>query len=60
MFSTMPEAAKEWASKTDFSKLPEKARKKKKKVKTDKEDVQDKIAELLDMSIKFANTASKI
>jgi len=24
-FSTMPEIAKEWASKTDFSKLPEKA-----------------------------------
>jgi hypothetical protein len=33
----MPETAKEWASKTDFSKLPERARKKKKKSK-DKSD----------------------
>ncbi len=33
----MPETAKEWASKTDFSKLPEKARKKKSK-KKDKSD----------------------
>lgn len=28
-FATMPELAKEWADKTDFSKLPEKVRKKK-------------------------------
>lgn len=32
-FATMPELAKEWAEKTDFSKLPEKVRKKKKKKK---------------------------
>ncbi|MFA5758410.1 MAG: hypothetical protein WC942_03410 [Clostridia bacterium] len=31
MFATMPGKAKEWAKKTDFSKLPEKVRKKKKK-----------------------------
>jgi hypothetical protein len=29
-FATMPDTAKEWASKTDFSKLPERVRKKKK------------------------------
>ena len=33
MFATMPELAKEWAEKTDFSKLPEKIRKKRKKRK---------------------------
>lgn len=38
MFATMPEVAKEWAEKTDFSKLPKKVRKKKKS-KTDKNDV---------------------
>ena len=35
MFSQMPELAREFASKTDFSKLPEKAKKKKKKDKGD-------------------------
>lgn len=32
----MPDTAKEWASETDFSKLPEKVRKMKKKNKKDK------------------------
>lgn len=41
MFATMPETAKRWADETDFSKLPEKARKKKSKKKKDKSDVQD-------------------
>jgi len=39
MFATMPDTAKEWAHKTDFSKLPEKVRKKKKKSKKDTNDV---------------------
>jgi hypothetical protein len=30
-FATMPETAKEWAAETDFSKLPERVRKKKKR-----------------------------
>jgi hypothetical protein len=38
MFSQMPDTAKEWAKKTDFSKLPEKARKKRKK--KDKNDLK--------------------
>jgi hypothetical protein len=42
-FATMPDVAKEWASKTDFSKLPEKARKKShKKTKKDKSDCIEK------------------
>jgi hypothetical protein len=39
-FATMPELAKEWADKTDFSKLPEKARKKKKHSECD--DTEDR------------------
>ena len=35
MFATMPGTAKEWADKTDFSKLPEKVKHKKKKDKSD-------------------------
>lgn len=42
-FATMPDTAKEWASKTDFSKLPEKVRKKKKK---DKNNCGDKALQL--------------
>jgi len=38
----MPELAKEWADKTDFSKLPEKARKKKKHSECDDIDDQSK------------------
>jgi hypothetical protein len=44
-FATMPETAKEWAEKTDFSKLPEKVRKKKKK-KKDKNDCGEKVLQL--------------
>lgn len=40
MFSQMPELAKEFAEKTDFSKLPEKARKKKDKSKCDDEKIE--------------------
>lgn len=40
MFATMPDTAKEWAHETDFSKLPEKARKKRKS-KKDKSDLDD-------------------
>lgn len=40
MFANMPETAKEWADKTNFSKLPEKAKKKKKKGK-DTKDTKD-------------------
>jgi len=45
----MPETAKEWASKTDFSKLPEKVRKKK-----DKSSCVDKTLEL---ATEFENQA---
>lgn len=48
-FATMPETAKEWASKTDFSKLPEKVRKKKKK--KDKSDCSGEKA--LQMATQF-------
>jgi len=44
-FATMPELAKEWADKTDFSKLPEKVRKKSKK-KKDKSDCGEKALQL--------------
>lgn len=40
-FATMPELAKEWASKTNYKKLPEKIRKKKKK--KDKSDCVEKV-----------------
>ena len=48
MFATMPEAAKEWSKKTDFTKLPERVRKKKKvkkKIKTDMNDI-DKLLQM--------------
>jgi hypothetical protein len=63
MFSTMPEKAKEWAEKTDFSKLPEKA-KKKSKDKNDTvdtididNDVDDKLAKMIDMVSIFVHAA---
>lgn len=40
-FAKMPELAKEWAEKTDFSKLPEKVKKKKAKKKKSKKDKSD-------------------
>jgi hypothetical protein len=43
-FATMPDLAKEWASKTDYKKLPEKIRKKKKK--KDKSDCVEKTLQL--------------
>lgn len=53
MFATMPETAKEWAEKTDFSKLPEKVRKKRKK--KDKNNTDD-IAKKIDKTLTLANT----
>jgi len=44
-FATMPDTAKEWASKTDYSKLPEKVKKKKKK-KKDKNDCGEKALQM--------------
>ena len=43
MFSQMPELAKEFAEKTDFSKLPEKAKKKKDKSKCDDDEKIEKV-----------------
>lgn len=51
MFATLPELAKEWAKKTDFSKIPKKVRKKKKK-----KDSNDCILEMANI---FANQANK-
>lgn len=44
MFSQMPELAKEFAEKTNFSKLPEKAKKKKDKSKCDDEKIEKVLA----------------
>ena len=67
MFSTMPQMAKEWARETDFSKLPEKVRKKKKKKPSDKNDVfqgpesleahGDKFDKILQMASEYENQA---
>jgi hypothetical protein len=55
-FATMPDLAKEWASKTDFSKLPERARKKSKvKKKTKKKDKSDCGERALQMANEFAS-----
>ncbi|MCK9567894.1 hypothetical protein M0R72_02955 [Candidatus Pacearchaeota archaeon] len=50
----MPDTAKEWAAKTDFSKLPEKVRKKKKK-KSECDDVekQNKNEKALQLATQF-------
>lgn len=41
MFATMPELAREWAHETDFSKLPQRVRKKKPKKSKKKKDKND-------------------
>lgn len=51
MFAKMPELAKEFAEKTDFSKLPEKAKKKK---KNDCDDKISKACEFADVYLKSA------
>jgi hypothetical protein len=56
-FATMPDLAKEWASKTDFSKLPERARKKSKVKKTKKKDKSDCGERALQMANEFARQA---
>jgi hypothetical protein len=57
MFSQMPELAREFASKTDFSKLPEKAKKKKKKDKSKCDD--DKIEKILALASVYYDIAVK-
>lgn len=55
MFATMPQLAKEWAGETDFSKLPEKSRKKKrKKDKSDVDDMKMSIDQIASLVKEFA------
>lgn len=70
MFSTMPQMAKEWAQETDFSKLPEKVRKKKPSGKKDRNDVfqgpesleahGDKIDKVLELASEFERQAKSL
>jgi len=57
-FAKMPELAKEWAEKTDFSKLPEKVKKKKTKKKSKKKDKSDCGATALRFAAQYEHLVS--
>lgn len=61
MFATMPETAKGWAGETDFSKLPEKVRKRRKSKKdsADLDDMKMSIDDLAALVDKFAKEVQK-
>lgn len=61
MFATMPSTAKGWAGETDFSKLPEKARKKRKQKKdtANLDDMKMSIDDLAALVDKFAKEVQR-